>query len=488
MSESQFNKTITKWLAWAVINLMIVGFFAYAIVAPASVVKSSLLPGDTTHGHYQIEMDCDACHSPTTDQQPHSSSNLMQDACNRCHADQLTLANDTHPAAKFNDPTNADRLLILNAQDCLTCHREHVPDQTSQSGLTVPTDYCWHCHQDVAESRPSHEGMKFDSCATAGCHNYHDNRALYEKFLDEHHGEPDYMSVATLPKRNLAERWSAERWSAENPELKQLVHSQNDAPLSAKRNTLIIPEWAESTHAAVGVNCRQCHGQIDESSIDQWQDSVAMRACEACHQRESESFVRGKHGMRLGSDLSPMTPAHARLPMHSDAAHRELTCNACHSGHTFDTEYAAVQACKNCHADAHTLAYENSSHAELWRSELSGDSPVGSGVSCATCHMPRISDGHEVWVSHDQNANLRPSETMARDVCANCHGLEFSLSSLADPALTANCYSSEPDTRIKSVQMAHDWFAQRAAARAKRVAATKAKRAQKQKTSSDKQP
>jgi hypothetical protein len=92
-----------------------------------------------------------------------------------------------------------------------------------------------------------------------------------------------------------------------------------------------------------------------------------------------------------------------------------------------------------------------------------------------------MSDGDDVWVSHDQNANLRPSETMARDVCANCHGLEFSLSALAEPTLAENCYSGEPNIRIKSVQMAHDWFAQRAAARAKRVASEKAKRAQRQK-------
>ena len=39
-----------------------------------------------------------------------------------------------------------------------------------------------------------------------------------------------------------------------------------------------------------------------------------------------------------------------------------------------------------------------------------------SGVSCATCHLPRIEGDQGVWVNHDQNANLRPNETMAREV------------------------------------------------------------------------
>ena len=68
----------------------------------------------------------------------------------------------------------------------------------------------------------------------------------------------------------------------------------------------------------------------------------------------------------------------------------------------------------------------------------------GSGVTCATCHLPRMVDGKEVWVSHDQNANLRPNETMAREVCANCHGLEYSLSALADESLVESCYGEAP--------------------------------------------
>ena len=74
--------------------------------------------------------------------------------------------------------------------------------------------------------------------------------------------------------------------------------------------------------------------------------------------------------------------------------------------------------------------------------------------------MPRIAKGDSVWVNHDQNAGLRPNETMAREVCQNCHGLEYSLSALADPELVETNYDRAPSETIKSVQMAHDWFEQ----------------------------
>ena len=164
--------------------------------------------------------------------------------------------------------------------------------------------------------------------------------------------------------------------------------------------------------------------------------------------------------MRLGMSMNPMTPESARLEMHAGASHRELTCSACHQDHRFDTQFAAAEACQQCHADAHSVSYQESSHAELWRQEVAGEAAAGTGVSCASCHLPRLTDGDSVWVNHDQNANLQPNESMARQVCQNCHGLEFSLSALADPTLLDTCYDRAPEVRTKSVDMAHDWFEQ----------------------------
>lgn len=442
-----------QWAAWSMLNLAIVGYFGYAFLGPPSPAKASLLPGETTHGHYQIELDCNACHDSSVDRDDMSGADVMQDACIRCHGDQLKLANDTHPAKKFNDPSNAALLETLNAQDCLACHVEHVPEQTASMGLTLPSDYCWHCHQEVGDDRPSHAGMTFDSCATAGCHNYHDNRALYEKFLDEHHGEPDHFENAIQPMRDFASRWAAA-----HPEATSLTLADVDAPAEAMTDAALMNDWAETAHARGGVGCGDCHTASPGDETASWSGAVSMQACETCHQPQTDSFVRGKHGMRLAAGMTPMQPSMARLPMHVDAAHRELSCNSCHAGHRYDTQYAAVEACQSCHADSHSMAYANSSHAQLWQDELAGDGPIGSGVTCATCHMPRTQGDDGIWVNHDQNAVLRPNETMAREVCASCHGLDYSLSALADPELMLSCYDQPPAVRTKSVQMAHDYF------------------------------
>lgn len=460
-----------KWSLWIAINGLVLAYFAVGLIAPASSLpsdslKRAWLPGETTHGHYQIELDCDACHSPARDSAEHSASDVMQDACIRCHGSQLKLANDTHPAKKFRDPVHAELLMTLDAQDCLSCHREHVPEKTLEMGLTMPADYCWHCHQDVGESRPSHADMKYDSCATAGCHNYHDNRAIYEKFLADHHGAPDFLDEARVPERQTRQTLSRSDW-----ELVALTLREADAPESIEVAPTLLDDWVETAHAQAGVNCSMCHGG---GSTDQpWDNAVAMDSCESCHEQQVETFVTGKHGMRLGVGMSPMTPSMARLPMHAGAAHAELTCNACHEGHRFDTKYAATEACLKCHADDHSLAYQNTSHAGLWVAELDGEGPTGSGVSCATCHLPRLIGDDGVFVNHDQNASLRPNETMARQVCLSCHSLEYSLSALADPAGKASCYGNEPEVRIESVQMAHDWFEKQDAKRRARKAERK---------------
>ena len=457
--------TLQKWSLWIALNASILAFFGYAFVAPASTIKSNLLPGETTHGHYQIELNCNACHGEIFQDEQHSSDNVLQDACIRCHGDQMKEY-DTHPAKKFNDPANAELLEMLNAQECVTCHREHEPEQTLSMGLTMPSDYCWHCHQDVGESRPSHSGMKFDSCATAGCHNFHDNRAIYEKYLFDHYGEPDFTEAALLPSRNFADQWARS-----HPSALPIAASQADAPESQEIAEDILNDWSETAHAAAGVNCSGCH-MVDLKNGEPiaWSDGVSMDACQTCHDKQVESFGKGKHGMRLAAGMSPMQPSMARLPMHAGAAHLELTCNACHSGHRFDTQYAAVTACQTCHADSHSVAYADSSHAALWQQELDGELPAGSGVTCATCHLPRLSDGDDVWVNHDQNSVLRPNETMARQVCGNCHGLEYALSALADPNLSVTCYDRPPENLTESVQMAFDYFEERRIKREQRDA------------------
>jgi formate-dependent nitrite reductase cytochrome c552 subunit len=184
-----------------------------------------------------------------------------------------------------------------------------------------------------------------------------------------------------------------------------------------------------------------------------------MQACASCHAVEVERFGDGKHGMRLALGLSPMQPVDARLPMKQDAAHRDLTCNSCHGAHRYDTQSAAVEACLQCHDDRHSIAYEGTAHHDLWRAEQSGELAPGSGVSCATCHMPRIDVDVSDWMSrkvveHNQSATLSPNSKMIRPACLHCHGLGFAIDALADEGLIERNFDAHPTVTVDSVALA----------------------------------
>ena len=403
-----------------------------------AIDRTVFLPGATTDGHYQIEIQCNECH---TDNFADVSS--LQDACTGCHAAELKLADDSHPRTKFTDPRNADRVEMLDARWCVTCHQEHRPEVTQTMGLSLPGDYCYRCHENVGEDRPTHEGLAFDSCSNSGCHNFHDNKALYEDFLVEHRDEPDIKSTA----------WVRLRQPQAVDEKSALGRADHDAPGATPDLEKWVAEWAGTQHAEGGVNCSDCHAPDDA----EWSDAPALATCESCHEGESEGFLAGRHGMRLAAGLSAMTPSQARLPMQPESADHALDCNQCHSAHAYDTREAAVEACLTCHADDHSLAYEASPHAELWRSEESGEGPPGSGVSCATCHLPRIADARDsesTHVAHNQNDFLRPNDKMIRSSCLHCHGLGFSIDALADPALITNNFVGRPAREVESIHYA----------------------------------
>ncbi len=455
------------WTIWAIATVGICASLLYALPTADSARTSStfFLPGDTTHGHYQIEVKCAACHEP--------GGEVREESCLECHASDLKLARDTHPKSKFRDPQKIALLEKIDATKCVTCHREHVPDQTLAHGLTVPSDYCINCHQDVADDRPSHRDFAFDSCSTVGCHNYHDNTALYENFLVKHAAQPGLLDD---PRTLFRESQSEVRHTQDDQT--SLTRADMDAPTKFTTDNQIVRDWESTAHAKAGVNCTACHTaspEDDHSSATNtrvtergaWTSDVDMNACQQCHRDETSGFLAGLHGMRTQAGLTRMSPSLARLPMHHDSLHRSLDCSSCHPGHEFDARLAAVEACLKCHDDEHSREYAGSKHYQLWLGEILGNAPAGSGVSCATCHMPRVEgesagfSSDAVRVVHNQSWNLAPVEKMVRSVCMNCHGLKFSLNALADPGLKDTCYEGTPKRHLKTVDMAESWFKSR---------------------------
>ena len=425
-------------LAWLLTTLALGGWLALTLTNPAAD-RRNFQPGRTTDGHHQIEIACEQCHTPF--------GGVRQEACLDCHAAELEAALDSHAASIFADPRNAADLDRLDVRACITCHTEHQPALTGPMGVTLPPDFCDPCHATVAEDRPTHRGLSIDTCASAGCHNYHDNRALYDDFLVEHGASGADTFAGALPPRETWVSWEA-------AERRRLGAADVDAPAGSVDDPELIDAWAGSAHAAAGVRCADCH-QPDGAA---WTDHPSLVACAACHELEPAGFLGGRHGMRLAVGLEPMSPALARLPMHPDAGSTTLGCGTCHDAHAVDVRRAAVEGCLTCHADEHSAAYADSPHGRLWALEVSGGAPPGSGVSCASCHLPReprrVAGAERIVVEHNQNANLRPNEKMIRDVCLRCHSLRLSIDALADPVLIRRNFAGQPARHVESIDMA----------------------------------
>ncbi|MDX1491551.1 MAG: cytochrome c3 family protein [Pseudohongiellaceae bacterium] len=438
------NKRIL-WLVWLLLAVLLSGYLSKQLLVDEQ--KPDFLIGETTHGHYQIEMQCSVCHL-----EPFGGAQVLQDACVSCHKEELDIAQDSHPRSKFTDPRNADTLAKLDARLCITCHTEHNKELTHAMGVTVPNDYCFHCHEDIAQERPSHEGMAFETCSSAGCHNYHDNRAIYEDFLVDNALGRWVDMDARLPDSDIVAYMAS--IGLEVPEAGE--GSTSVEHLSVDTQT-IEHDWSGSAHSTSNITCSNCHGDAQN-----WVDKPALETCEDCHADEAKTFLGGKHGMRLAQQLSPMTPrqsveAHGNLAFKTDSLDSPLGCSTCHDPHSVDVTKAAVSACLTCHDDTHSSSFRSSPHGMLWEEVERGMRDQLNAVSCATCHMPRIEVStfgvSRILVQHNQNDTLRPNEKMLRPVCMTCHNLPFSIDALADPKLIENNFSGQPSLHIDSVDM-----------------------------------
>ncbi|RAI03619.1 NrfA- nitrite reduction protein [Acuticoccus sediminis] len=503
----RMSRNALLWCLWVGLTLAAGG--ALASIAYVGGARDIFLIGRTTGAHHQIEVACEACHTSGFFADRVTVRKDMNKACLTCHEEELKEADDSHPVKKFRDPRNVARRAELDALYCITCHAEHVPEETRVGAVTLPMDYCMACHQDVYENRPTHKGYGFETCASAGCHNFHDNTALYEDFLLRHAAEPDFAADPVQPFSAAAR--SHPRLTAilsDDPvaSLKAYLENAGTAPDEAgedARTALaeilragdavapdglatpgVVAAWAASKHATSGVNCGGCHAPeadpADRAALAAaWTPSPGMETCRDCHKRETDTFREGRHAMRFHPalpeprkapenavlaaltapfrdvPLTAMTVDKARIPMKPDAHGESVgTCGQCHAPHQPDLATAAVEACASCHDDPHTRAYFTSPHFRLWEAERDGTAPAGTGVTCGDCHMPKIELRRgRFFVTHNQNATLRPNEKMIRPVCLNCHGLSFAIDALADPELVERNFNGRPSAHVPSI----DW-------------------------------
>ena len=475
-------------VCWVLATLAAIG--AVTVWMTVGGDREVLLIGATTDAHHQFELACESCHTAAVFASRKAALKGLNKACRNCHEDELKDANDSHPRKKFRNPRMSVYWEPLDGRSCTTCHVEHRPEITRKGAVTVAMDFCEACHgegdQDVRTDRPTHAGLTFDTCASSGCHNYHDNRALYADFLVKHADQPWLAAAPVHALAALHRTWKP-------PREKALGRDDALAPAAALADETALDHWAGSGHAAAGVNCAGCHVPEVASGAPLaeieagWTDAAPLSVCRDCHRQEAKTFALGRHGMRQHPEIARprdaadtvldavlpegvtewlsdapypvlMTVKEARIPMRADAAHESLDCGTCHQPHAVDVEHAAVEACMSCHADPHTQAYVGSPHHELWQAELAGDAEPGSGVSCATCHMFKVERRGTIFTSHHQNDGLRPNEKMIRPVCLHCHGLGFAIDALADEDLAAGNFRGQPAVHVESI----DWAVQHA--------------------------
>lgn len=498
------TKTAVLWGVWLLATL--VGGAAVAGWVLVGGDRTSLLIGQTTGVHHQFEVSCDTCHAAPAFSTAKKTLKKLNKTCLDCHKEELQLSQDSHPRKKFRDPRMADFWEKIDARNCTSCHLEHKPEITRAGAVTLAMDYCVACHsegkQDVRVNRPSHANLEFTTCADAGCHNFHDNRALYEDFLVKHADQP-WLKAEPAIALTVAARAPLEGEALETAMAKWLKKGDAIAPASALEGVVgaaALEEWVASGHAEAGVNCAGCHAPKlkETASVDEieaaWIAQPERAVCAKCHKDQNKTFVRGRHGARAHPDIAKprklkkqfkalglkgfeenlpaamvawledpappaqMSVAEARIPMKLEAADRVLDCVSCHGPHEYDLAFASAEGCVSCHDDEHSLAYFESPHSRLWKAETSGEAAIGTGVSCASCHMPKQENAAGgIFTNHNQNDVLRPNEKMIRAVCMDCHGLAFSIDALADPDLVARNFQGRPAKHIESI----DWAVRR---------------------------
>lgn len=213
----------------------------------------------------------------------------------------------------------------------------------------------------------------------------------------------------------------------------------------------INQSWSQSAHALADVNCSSCH---QNKSTKQVLQRPNHESCQSCHEAQVDTFLLGKHGIRLLEGQTALTPALAHLPMQAAAHDKQMNCNACHDVHSVKTLPASVDSCLTCHKDTHSLNYKNSRHAQLLQEEGSLPRPSTASTTCATCHLPRQkSASGTVMVNHNNTFTLLPRDRMVKEVCMNCHGMEFAYNSIFDDDLVESNFARPPTLSMDTLKM-----------------------------------
>ena len=442
-------------------------FYGLLFVTPVGLLGSRhwrgenelFVPGRTSDGHHQIESQCANCHDPF--------GGAQDEACLACHGQSLKARNDSHAPSKFDDPARSAQLAVVDARSCVACHREHRAEARLRGSVSVPTTFCIGCHAEVRQERPSHTEFSDSGCASAGCHNYHDNRALYRDFLAKDRGAPRLRADPRVPTRTAFDGQAAAPPPPPlpAPDLPATFNpdpgGENGSDSRWASNILpAITEWSQSAHAQAGVNCSGCHQRGPGNN---------------CRRRGGRHRLRqlpprpASRIPRRQARHAPQRRGRPHVPGHGPGAH----------------ESGGVEP----HARLHLLSWgpslrpdpgrgvrlrglpQRRAHPQLPR--LGPLHRLAQGAAAAgprrhrglLRHLPpaplrparaparSARPGQGIRVEHNQNGNLRPNDRMWREVCIHCHSAGFSLAALVDPGLVMGNFTGEPSPALTSMDL-----------------------------------
>lgn len=220
-----------------------------------------------------------------------------------------------------------------------------------------------------------------------------------------------------------------------------------------EKSPVVVIQWKESLHAALGVGCMDCHG-VKEGEPDVWEHEETLMAvsptpedCARCHEKEAKEFAESPHANaaedlpRLdnfggvdageksgamegcqkchgntvkvikGGTLDPATwPNTGVGRINPDGS--KGSCNVCHARHQFAPSQARQStSCGKCHvAPEHPQieTYNESKHGLLFTARINemnlastkwvAGKDYSAAPTCATCHM---SATKSLPVTHD---------------------------------------------------------------------------------------
>lgn len=381
----------------------------------AGVLETLVMPGPVAAAHADVESQCAKCHEPF-------HAEAQRGLCLDCHDE---VAADQREGRGFHG-----RHPVAAKAECRSCHGEHDGRDADIVGLDRAAFD--HGATDFAlEGR--HGAVRCEGCHAAGRPFRETNAACADC-----HGEAD-------PHRGALGAQCADCHDAGGWRGARFDHAETEFPLDGLHRDVGCAQCHASGYEATPTACSSCHLVNDahrgrygprcedchttagwqEPSFDHARDTRFALAgrhaeveCEACHRggfeakpatdclscHRPDDVHEGRNGPRCGEchGAAAWTPARfdhdARTEFPLAGAHRELRCEACHTGPLHEQKLAT--ACVDCHR-------KEDPHA--------GD----LGDSCERCH---VASGWREQVRFDHDLARFPLLGMhAVTACESCH-------------------------------------------------------------------